>query len=139
MSYITHFTTRLKDDDLRALTTGQMYDGLEKQYYLTQRGLAVLEMGYLDIELNICLSDKEGIDLEPAYYICKKCGENYNDWEDVGYADEVLPPEECAPDVDWTVDYKVQLREDMERVLNLYAEKTGLYFDRPNERGGKIE
>lgn len=133
------FETFLRDDDLLALTTGKMYDGIDKDWFETRRCLAVLENGYLDIELNICNSTEDGKDLEPAYFICKKCCNDddpegmFEYWENEGYVDDLLPIDICRPNVDWSADYKHQLREDMERVLNLYAEKAGLYFDKPNK------
>lgn len=133
------FETYLKDDDVRALVTGKMYDDIDKDYFETQRCLAILEIGYLDIELNICRSYDDDQDLRPAYFICKKCRDDddpdgmWEYWEGEGYADEVLPHNEGVPNIDWSVDYKYQLREDMERVLKLYAEKAGLYFDKPNK------
>ena len=132
------FETYLTNEDIKALSTGKMYDRFDGEYFETKKGLAILEDGYVDIELNICenySSWENGKEIEPAYYICQKCvaADMFEFWEDVGYADEILPIDECYPNIDWTGDYKKQLREDMERVLKLYIEKAGLYFDKPNK------
>lgn len=90
------------------------------------RGEAMLELGYLDIELNInCLED-EDIRIEeatpsPDYFICAKYGEDRDDWESYGYADDYIGDAGQAH-VDWAAEnWEEQLFADMLKALSMYV------------------
>ena len=95
-------------------------------------GAAVLEIGDVDIELNVhskaqvtYLESQKG-DLSPVmdYFICVK---NIDDeWINLGYLD-------CMPKVDWNrQDWKEQLEKDMFLALDKYVQEKGYYYDRGN-------
>ena len=95
-------------------------------------GAAFLEIGYVDIEVNIfskaqltTLKEKE-TDLAPVidYFVCIK---NIDDeWINLGYLD-------YTPKVDWNRrDWKEQLEKDMFLALDKYVQEKGYYYDRGN-------
>lgn len=99
-------------------------------------GLAVLEDGWLDIELNISSeSIPEGYEnkLVPSYFCCAKGLENGEEtWAEYGYLDDIGYDVE----VDWSADdWEDQLKADMERKLKQVAKDYGLHFDKPNWEG----
>ena len=98
-----------------------------------ERGCAVLEIGYADVEVNIftreqCMFDTPKGDKAPVidYFTCLKRRENNDDWESDRYLDR-------KPNVDWhAADWKEQLERDMFEALNRYVEDNGYSFDHAN-------
>lgn len=98
-----------------------------------ERGCAVLEIGYADVEVNIftreqCMFDTPKGDKTPVidYFTCLKRRENNDDWESDRYLDR-------KPNVDWhAADWKEQLERDMFEALNRYVEDNGYSFDHAN-------
>lgn len=97
-------------------------------------GTAVLESGYLDIELNIhsvaqCTRDEnKREDYTPvcSYFCCVKHGDKDTDWESFDYIDAPV-------NVDWKADdWKEQLEKDMVVTLYKYAFEKCLSFDHVN-------
>lgn len=96
------------------------------------RGIAVLEVGYVDIEVNmysraqvILRADKDDMTPVIDYFCCIKVNEE--DWESDDYADYSL-------DVDWNTDnWKEQLEKDMFKALNMYVNANDLSYDKPNK------
>lgn len=90
------------------------------------RGIAMLEIGNLDIELNINCdvdddSDAEIVTAFPDYFICVKYGEDRNDWESYGYADDCIGDAGHAH-VDWSAEnWEEQLFTDMLKTLGMYV------------------
>lgn len=111
--------------------------------YLTERSepfiaAAMLEIGYLDIELNIfseaqvtTLPEKKD-DLSPVldYFVCVK--DKHGDWVNDGYLEHPVA-------VDWNAeDWKEQLEQDMFGALDIYAKEKGYSYDGPNEPAGVL-
>ena len=112
------------------------------------RGVAMLELGFLDIEMNINTLDREEDSLEETvpicdYFICVKHGEDAFDWESFGYADDYIGDDGVAH-VDWAAeDWEEQLFRDMLNSLAKFAQVANerhdvpadmrLSFLRPNE------
>lgn len=111
--------------------------------YLTERsepliGAAVLEIGYLDVELNIfseaqvtTLPEKMD-DLSPVldYFVCVK--DEHGDWVSDGYLEHPV-------EIDWKAsDWKEQLERDMMKALDEYARKKEYSYDGPNEPAGVL-
>ena len=111
--------------------------------YLTERSepfiaAAMLEIGYLDIELNIyseaqvtTLPEKKD-DLSPVldYFVCVK--DEHGDWVNDGYLEHPVA-------VDWNAeDWKEQLEQDMFGALDIYAKEKGYSYDGPNEPAGVL-
>lgn len=96
-------------------------------------GTAILEIGYIDIEVNIytyaqCVIGADPYDQKPLieYFVCIKRGESKDDWESDGYLD-------YDPNVDWMADnWKEQLEKDMFEALNEYVNNTAYSYNRPN-------
>lgn len=93
------------------------------------KGVAILELGYIDIELNIfteeqvsripCSGDKTPV---IDYFVCVK---NFR-WESNGYV-------EYNVNVDWKAENWIQqLEQDMFAALEKYREEHGYKYDRPN-------
>lgn len=95
-------------------------------------GTAVLEIGYVDIELNInamCESEAYGYinQPDPCYFVCIK-GYN-NDWCDAGYLDDFG----YEVSVNWWADDWVeQLERDMFENLMKAVKEFDLKIDEPN-------
>lgn len=90
-------------------------------------GKAVLEIGYVDIEVNISVLGmfNEIPTYKPTieYFTCLK---TENDWEPIEYIG-------TGADVDWWSNrWKEELEEDMFLALNEYVESAGLSYDEPN-------
>lgn len=111
-------------NDLRKNWMGNMEENGER--YI---GVAVLEFGYLDIELNIlteeqvsripCSGNKAPV---VDYFVCVK---NY-EWEPDGYV-------ESNVNVDWkSEDWVLQLERDMFNTLEKYRDEHGYRYNRPN-------
>ena len=92
-------------------------------------GVAVLELGYLDIELNI--ASEEQVSRKPCpgnktpvidYFVCVKNLE----WESDGYVDYKV-------NVDWNADdWADQLERDMFMALEKYRKTHNYSYNRPN-------
>lgn len=97
------------------------------------RGAAVLEIGYVDIEVNIytyaqCGLDTDLNDQAPLidYFTCLKKGETKDDWTSDGYID-------YSVNVDWNADdWRKQLEKDMFKALNMYVKNNGYSYDEAN-------
>lgn len=97
------------------------------------RGAAVLEIGYVDVEVNIysyrqCILNADPEDQTPLidYFTCLKRGENNDDWESAGYLDYSL-------NVDWNANnWEEQLEKDMFKALNEYVKANGYSYDYAN-------
>ena len=91
------------------------------------RGVAMLELGFLDIELNISTLDREEDDIEETvplcdYFICVKCGPDRDDWESFGYADDYIGDAGHAH-VDWSAkNWEELLFADMLKSLTMFAD-----------------
>lgn len=96
-------------------------------------GAAVLEIGYVDIELNIftygqCNFTANSEDKRPLldYFVCVKRGEENDDWESMGYLN-------CNVNVDWNADnWKDQLEKDMFDKLDKYVKDHSYSYDHAN-------
>ena len=97
------------------------------------RGAAVLEIGYVDIEVNIytyaqCVINADPEDHTPLidYFTCLKKGDTKDDWASDGYLDYSL-------NVDWNAkDWRDQLEKDMFKALNMYVENNRYSYDHAN-------
>lgn len=84
-------------------------------------GVAVMEIGCVDIEVNLSNSQDGVDDVVPDYFICAKDKEGI--WVSAGYIDDQV-------DVDFgSDDWKEQLEADMFKKLVAVVEKCGLDFD----------
>lgn len=111
-------------DDLRKNWMENMEEDGERHI-----GVAVLEFGYIDIELNILT--EEQVSRIPCsgnktpvidYFVCIKNIE----WESDGYADQNV-------NVNWNSDNWVsQLERDMFAALEKYKDEHGYRYNRPN-------
>lgn len=95
------------------------------------RGVAVLEIGYIDIEVNITTFEQVGITEKGNaplfnYFICLKHGDNDNDWESEDYLEYEINVN--FKDDNW----KEQLESDMFNSLCLCVNEYGYSFDSPN-------
>lgn len=114
-------------------------DGIRKgcldgftEYAEPMRGAAVMEVGYVDIEVNIfseaqvtTLEEKKN-DLTPVidYFVCVKNADG--EWTSDDYLDSEVK-------VDWNSgDWQEQLEQDMFTALDEYVKKKGYHYDRPN-------
>ena len=97
-------------------------------------GVAILEIGYVDVEVNIyteeqvARSDDQTGNKAPVidYFACLKRGTGDDEWESDGYLNYSL-------NVDWNaVDWKEQLEKDMFNALNRYVAEHGYHYDQPN-------
>lgn len=111
-------------DDIRNNYMRDKYEDGER--YI---GVAVLEIGYIDIEVNVMTEEQVSRKPHPGdetpvidYFICLK-----NDkWESEGYLDYNIQ-------VDWNADdWKEQLEKDMFQALDEYVKKHGFHYDQPN-------
>lgn len=92
-----------------------------------QRGIAVLIIGYVDVEVNLFTEeqisrydDQKG-NKTPVidYFVCIKYGENDDEWESDNYLDYQLQ-------VNWNADnWAEQLEKDMFTALDEYVNKKG--------------
>lgn len=114
-------------------------DGIRKgcldgftEYAEPMRGAAVMEAGFVDIEVNIfseaqvtTLEEKKN-DLTPVidYFVCVKNADG--EWTSDDYLDRKVK-------VDWNApDWKAQLERDMFTALDEYVKERGYHYDRPN-------
>lgn len=135
----------------RELATGKLTGAnAQSAKWCELRGIAMLELGNLDIELNInCdvddTSDAETVTAFPDYFICVKSvdpngpdGTVIPDWESYGYADDYIG-ESGTAHVDWSAEnWEEQLFADMLKSLGMFAQKVrateNLTFFRPTIR-----
>lgn len=98
------------------------------------RGAAVLEIGYVDVEVNIYTEEQLARSNDQVgnkapvidYFTCLKHGDNENDWESDCYLDYSL-------NVDWSADnWREQLERDMFAALDMYVRKNGYSYDHAN-------
>lgn len=95
-----------------------------------ERGIAILEIGYVDIEVNLMTYEQVGKhpgDKRPIidYFACIKCGEGDNDWRSDDYVDH--------DNVNWESDnWAEQLERDMFEALNKYVVQKGYSYDHAN-------
>lgn len=103
------------------------------------RGAAVLEIGYVDIEVNICTKEQCGLCVpdeerkEPVidYFTCLKRGDTEDSWDSDDYLERPVR-------VDWNAaDWKEQLEEDMFLALDMYVKQNKYNYDAPNYYRGK--
>lgn len=101
-------------------------------------GVAVLEMEWIDIELNLSAVYSEADETytsEPdlSYFICLRGLDNFNcpDWISAGYIDHLFPVT-----VDFAADdWKEKLEKEMYDVLQKVIEKYGFKTNEPNFHG----
>lgn len=98
------------------------------------RGAAVLEIGYVDVEVNIyteeqlARSDNQVGNKAPVidYFVCLKHGDSKDDWESDCYLDYDLK-------VDWNAnDWKEQLEIDMFTALDEYVKANNYSYNHAN-------
>ena len=98
------------------------------------RGAAVLEIGYVDIEVNIYTEEQLArFDYQIGnktpiinYFTCLKHGDSKNDWASDSYLDYNL-------NVDWNADnWREQLERDMFIALDMYVNANGYSYDHAN-------
>lgn len=101
------------------------------------RGAAVLEIGHVDIEVNIFSEEqlcREGREIPddkkkaPAidYFVSVKAGKDKDSWRDDKYL-------ETKVNVDWRAEnWKELLEHDMFMALDNYVRKAGYSYDHPN-------
>ena len=121
---------------IKSMTYSEHEDEFKEQYENAgpDKGVAVLEIGYIDIELNITAYGAE-------YFICVNTGENGDplyDWQSVGYVDDlfygIADPGWKYVDVDFSAtNWKEQLERDMFETLDYVVEQTQWTYNRPNE------
>lgn len=100
------------------------------------RGAAVMEIGYVDIEINMysaaqVINEASEDDMSPVinYFCCKKISEK--EWHSDRYLDYTLQ-------VDWKAeDWKEQLEKDMFTALDEYVRENNLSYDQPTWSRGK--
>lgn len=99
-----------------------------------QRGIAVLRIGYVDVEVNLFTEeqitryDDQIENKTPVidYFVCIKYGENDDEWESDNYLDYQLK-------VNWNADdWVAQLERDMFEALDEYVNKKGYSYDHAN-------
>ena len=119
------------DEELRKQLAGGKLQGVNAQAasWHELRGIAVLEVGHLDIELNINALESEQKSIEEAtplldYFICQRFGSDRNDWDSLGYADEWIGKDGEA-NVDWSAEnWEELLFADMLSSLSLVPIET---------------
>ena len=96
-----------------------------------ERGIAILEIGYVDIEVNLMTYEQVGEhpgDKRPIinYFSCIKCGDNEDDWRSDDYVDHDI-------NVNWKSDkWAKQLERDMFEALDKYVAENGYSYDHAN-------
>ena len=104
-----------------------------------ERGIAVLEIGWVDIELNICSAwcDKHACyvnKIVPSYFICVKGNPEpgVTEWNPAGYLDDFG----YKVDVDWSDEkWEKKLEKDMLKNLLKAIDQFNLKTDEPNWKG----
>lgn len=134
------FTIDVTPTDYEWLLKSMNYSAHEAEFHEEygefgpDKGVAVMEVGYIDIELNLTEYGAE-------YFICVNTGENGDpiyDWQSVGYVDDlflnVADPGWKYVDVDFSAaDWRKQLERDMFETLDYVVGQTQWTYNRPNE------
>lgn len=113
-------------EDIRSNYMKSLYE-----YGDPERGIAILEIGYVDIEVNLMTYEQVGEhpgDKRPIinYFSCIKYGDNDNDWRSDDYVDHDI-------NVNWVLDnWAEQLERDMFEALNKYVVQKGYSYDHAN-------
>ena len=98
------------------------------------RGAAVLEIGYVDVEVNIYTEEQLARSADQVgnkapvinYFTCLKHGDSKDDWASDSYLDYNL-------NVDWNADnWKEQLERDMFTALDKYVKANNYSYDHAN-------
>jgi hypothetical protein len=120
------FQHTISEELRKELAEGKLREYARDASFHNLRGEAMLELGHLDIELNInCLEDEDD-HIEEAtptldYFVCVKYGEDRDDWESYGYADDYIGDAGQAH-VDWSAEnWEEQLFADMVKALGLFV------------------
>lgn len=100
------------------------------------RGLIIMQIGYVDIELNLYSYDnsRKGKEWTPdvAFFICTKYGEGEYDWDSYSFIDEELNEEEIICNIDWSKENWYELLEkDMFNKLSLFVERKNWDINKP--------
>lgn len=120
------FTLNGIEDCIHGIRKNWMEDMLENGD--PYRGVAVMEVGFVDVEVNIFTEEQIGHacgDKTPVidYFVCVK-GEN--EWRSDDYIGDPVQ-------VDWNADNWVeQLKRDMFNALNKYVTEKGYSYDHAN-------
>lgn len=124
------FTVEITEDTLWELRHNRMDSFMENGDPI--RGAAVLEIGHIDLEVNIhtaCQTahgEPEDKTPQVSYFCCIKRGETDDTWESDDYVCDVR-------NVDWNAgDWVEQLEFDMFYELEKYREEKGYSYDSPN-------
>ena len=121
------FNCEISEDLRKELAEGKLHKYADAAANCELRGTAMLEIGHLDIELNINSIEEEDDHIEEAtpacdYFICAKYGEDRDDWESYGYADDYIGDAGQAH-VDWSAEnWEELLFLDMLKALSLYVD-----------------
>lgn len=110
-----------------------------------ERSVALLVIGYVDIELNItapCISDLDRPDDQTPvleYFCCIKSGDHRDDWVSFGYLDDLIAGNpNTNVDVDWNAEnWQEILEEDMFQTLDWFCDIFGFSYDHPNTEPAK--
>lgn len=120
------FTCDISEELRKELADGKLRGHAYAASLCELRGMAMLEVGHLDVELNVnCLEEaSDGLtEATPAldYFICAQYGEGRDDWESYGYADDYIG-EAGQAHVDWASEnWEEQLFADMLKALSMYV------------------
>lgn len=101
------------------------------EYGDPERGIAILQLGYVDVEVNLMTYEQSGKhpgDKRPIidYFACIKWGEGNNDWRSDDYVDHDI-------NVNWESDnWAEQLERDMFEALDKYVAENGYSYDHAN-------
>lgn len=124
------FTLEITEDTLQELRHNRMDSFMENGDPI--RGAAVLEIGHIDLEVNIhaaCQTahgEPEDKTPQVSYFCCIKRGETDDTWESDDYVCNVTS-------VDWNAaDWKEQLEFNMFYELEKYRKEKGYSYDSPN-------
>ena len=127
-------------DEYRNEIVNGKFDDFDEENpdFVSAWGIAVLELPWIDIELNISAAcdgpNGESINKPSlAYFICLKGidDEDMEQWISVGYVDHLFPV-----DVDFSADnWKEKLEKQMYDTLQKVIDKFGFKADAPNFRG----
>lgn len=121
------FNCEISEELRKELSEGKLREYAHAAAFHNLRGIAMLELGYLDIELNINSLEEEDDHIEEAtptldYFICVKVGEDRDDWESYGYADDYIG-EAGQAHIDWSAkNWEELLFADMLKSLTMFAD-----------------
>ena len=132
--FVGEYARHFRSDLIRSMQQSENEAYFEEHYGdAPQWGVAMLEIGYIDIELNITAFGAE-------YFICTKDADG--EWDSTGYVTDLMMnigfadaehSSDWLPDVEFDADdWEWQLQQDMFRVLNNVIEVTRWDYDTPN-------